>query len=544
MKYYFKISFLIFSASFLLISFISFPAQSVEKITTFQGQQISDQFGISLCGAGDFNGDGYQDLLVGANLEDSGGDAAGRCYLYFGGMSADSIPDLTFTGAPGERMGTRVAGGGDINNDGFSDVAVYASGASEDPGRVYLFLGGCSPDGIPDLVLEGSASGDRFGRGLCLNGDLNADGFDDLVVGACEADSTGAVYIYFGGDPMDQDPDLILYGEGAGDFFGYTVDCGGDINGDGEDDLLVGAPRNDESDIWAGKAYAYLCGAAMDTVADAEMTGVSVGDAFGSAAKIIGDINGDSIDDYIVSAPYYNSLFGDDVGKVYFFLGAAIVDGTPDDALVGEFMEEQFGYSISSTDVDGDGTGDMIIGAPGYGGASVQLGKVYLFTGTYPLPATAAFTDVGTDTTSGLGISVAGAGRFTMHSGGGGSLAAGGWNIGGKGAALLYGEEVVVTDSGPPDEGFPHQVEIYPNPTSAGFSINCILGHREEVNIGIYDVAGRKVSDIPAGIHGKGQFVQEWNPASGCRGSLAGGVYFVMVRIGERSFTRKVLIMK
>ncbi|MFO7915019.1 MAG: FG-GAP-like repeat-containing protein [Candidatus Krumholzibacteriales bacterium] len=522
---------------------ISFKIEAVEKITTFRGEHLNDQFGISMHSAGDFNGDGYLDLVIGANLEDSGGDAAGRCYLYLGGMAPDSIPALTFTGSQGDRFGTRVAGGGDINNDGYDDIAVYARGEAGDPGYVYIFFGGCSPDGIPDIVLEGTDPGGRFGQGISLEGDLNGDGCEDLVIGASEADSSGVVYIYYGANPFDQAADLIIHGENSGDMFGSMVTAGGDVNGDGYDDLLVGAPRNDDSAVWAGKAYLYLGGTALDTIPDLSMTGVSTGDGFGTAGKFIGDLNGDSIDEMIVSAPYFNNIYGDDVGIIYLFLGTSSPDGMHDGVITGELYYEQFGYSLASTDVDGDGTEDIIAGAPGYGGPGVQFGKVYLYRGEYPLPSSPLFTHQPADTTGSLGISVAGPGRFAMHQGGGGSFAAGGWNIEGKGAVNLYGEQIIVTDIDPVEEIKENLVDIYPNPTRSSFSIRCLLAERSEVSMALYDVAGRKIDEIAGGTYGKGMIVQDWKPGKG-RKKLSRGVYFVAVRIGERTFTRKILVMK
>ncbi|MDZ7860937.1 MAG: T9SS type A sorting domain-containing protein [Candidatus Krumholzibacteriota bacterium] len=517
---------------------------SIEKITTFPGEYQNDQFGISVSTAGDFNGDGYIDLVVGANLEDSGGDAAGRCYLYLGGMTPDSIPDMTFTGSTADRLGTRVAGGGDINNDGYDDIAVYASGSSGDPGEVYIFLGGCSLDGVPDAVLTGTKSGDRFGRGMSINGDINGDGCSDLIIGASEADSSGTVYIYFGGNPFDTDEDITINGENTGDFFGDMVDAGGDVNGDGEDDLLIGAPRNDDGAVWGGKAYLYLGGAAFDTIPDASMTGASIGDWFGAAGKIVRDLNADSMDEMIVSAPYFNNIYGDDAGIIYLFLGASNPDGIQDGTIPGGSYEEQLGYSLSCTDADGDGIEDIIAGAPGYGGAGVQFGRVYLFKGEYPLSSSPLFTYQSADTLGELGISVAGLRHFTRHDGGGGSFTAGGWNIGGTGTASLFGEEIIVTDSDTAEEISKQVVDIYPNPASSDLKIRCTLAKRDEVRMAIYDVTGRKITDIAEGVYGKGALIRSWNPRNNGENPLSRGVYFVVVRIGERAFTRKLLIMK
>ncbi len=545
MRNYSKLNWFIFIISFSLLFFAATGAEGVETLITFEGENSNDQFGISLCNAGDVNGDGYQDLLVGANLEDSGGDAAGKCYLYFGGMTPDSIPDLTFTGVEGEQFGLTVSGGGDINGDGFSDIAIHAPGPPDSSGKIYIFFGSYSMDSLPDLVLSGAPSEHHFGRAIALDGDLNNDNYDDLVAGAPEsADSAGAVYLYLGGNSPDCSADLTIHGEQSGDFFGDMISTGGDVNGDGIDDMIVGAPRNDDAAILAGKAYLYLGGTPMDSLPDMQITGSSIGDAFGSAGDILSDINGDSIDEILISSPYFNNINGPDVGKIDLFLGDEMPDSIPDGTMVGELAGELFGYSVSSADIDGDGKNDIISGAPEYGDTVSQKGRVYLYRGIYPVASTPMFTDVSDDAYDGLGISVAGLEIFTRHEGDGGSFAAGGWNIDNRGAAILYGEPVSVTGSSPAEKISGHKVNIFPNPTQSELEIRCLLNSRAKISIAIYDVNGRRVASIPAGIHPEGLTTKKWNLLRGKQTKLSTGIYFVKVNIGRCYYTRKVLVIR
>src|SRR5262249_47181052 len=131
------------------------------------GEAPGDLFGISVASAGDVNGDGYADVIVGAYSNDAGGNNAGRAYVYFGGPTPDAVPDLVFTGpSPFARLGCSVASAGDVNGDGYADMIVgaFQSNANGfESGQANLYLGGPSADAVADLVLVGVASGDRFG---------------------------------------------------------------------------------------------------------------------------------------------------------------------------------------------------------------------------------------------------------------------------------------------------------------------------------------------------------------------------------------------
>ena len=207
----------------------------------------NEDVGSDVANAGDFNGDGYPDVIVGAN---NWGGAQGRAYIYFGGPGADSIPDVTLTGTSVgvERFGTAVSGAGDVNGDGFADVIVgayLADTIANNVGKAYLFHGGAVPDVTPDVIFAGTTEDDRFGIDVSGAGDFNGDGFDDIIVGADQAfagANLGKAYLYYGGPGMDAVPDLTLLGEFfGGSRFGSSVSDAGDFNGDGYDDVVVGA---------------------------------------------------------------------------------------------------------------------------------------------------------------------------------------------------------------------------------------------------------------------------------------------------------------
>ena len=152
------------------------------------GAAVGDFLGWSVAAAGDVNGDGYADVIVGAWANDTGGTNAGAVYVYFGGPTADAVADVTlFAEAPGDVFGITVAGAGDVNGDGYDDVIVGATqndAAGVNAGRAYVYFGGLGMDAVADLTLTGEAAGDNFGISVAAAGDVNGDGYDDVIVGA------------------------------------------------------------------------------------------------------------------------------------------------------------------------------------------------------------------------------------------------------------------------------------------------------------------------------------------------------------------------
>ncbi|HEV8320470.1 MAG TPA: VCBS repeat-containing protein, partial [Myxococcota bacterium] len=264
---------------------------------TLTGEAAGDDFGYAVASAGDVNGDGFDDVVVGAPLSDGSGIDAGRAYVYLGGPGAtfDPAPDGTLDGdAVGDYFGFAVASAGDVNGDGFIDIFIGAprnDAAGVDAGcaRVYLGGAGLALDPAPDATLTGEAADDRFGDSVAPAGDVNGDGFGDIVVGAPLNDAAGTIagraYVYLGGPgaTIEPTPDGTLTGASAGDSFGYSVAGAGDVNGDGFDDVVVGAYVNDAGGTNAGRAYVYLGGpgATIDLVADGIFTGEAAGDYFG-----------------------------------------------------------------------------------------------------------------------------------------------------------------------------------------------------------------------------------------------------------------------
>ena len=352
----------------------------------------SDWFGYSVSTAGDVNGDGYDDIIVGANRNEAGGNNAGRAYIYFGGTGMDNIPDVTLTGeTAGDQFGVSVSIAGDLNGDGYSDVIVgapYNDAGGTDAGRAYIYFGGASMDNVADVILNGAAAGDDFGSSVCTAGDVNGDGYNDVIVGTPNNDaggnSAGQAYIYFGGVNMDNNEDVILTGAAADDRFGYSVSTAGDLNGDDYSDVIVGAYHNDAGGTDAGRAYIFFGGISVDNTADIILTGESASDIFGNSVSVAGDVNGDGYGDVIIGAQYSDAS-GTNTGRSYIYFGGASMDNTADVIMNGENLGDWFGSSVSfAGDVNGDGYSDVLVGAERNDGGGTDAGRAYLYLSSSP----------------------------------------------------------------------------------------------------------------------------------------------------------------
>ncbi|MCB0729331.1 MAG: FG-GAP repeat protein, partial [Ignavibacteriae bacterium] len=163
---------------------------------TMTGEGDNDYFANSVSTAGDINGDGYSDVVIGSIYYSL---LTGKAYVYFGGTLMNNIADVTITsGTPGIDFGSSVSSAGDVNGDGYSDFIIGARRNST-PGRAFIFFGGASPDSIPDVSMTGEATGNYFGNSVSSAGDVNGDGYSDVIVGAFGYSSnTGRAYLYNG----------------------------------------------------------------------------------------------------------------------------------------------------------------------------------------------------------------------------------------------------------------------------------------------------------------------------------------------------------
>lgn len=309
------------------------------------GEAEGDQSGSSVSGAGDVNGDGLADVIIGAPFAEPKGYCSGRTYVAFGKVDTAPVQlsDLSrgeggfvLDGAAEEDCsGVAVSGAGDVNGDGLDDLIVGAHLADpngDKSGRTYVVFGKADTGlvelndiagGVGGFALDGEAEVDISGARVSDAGDVNGDGLDDVIIGAHFADPNGSKsgrsYLVFGKADTERVQlraiaagvgGFALDGEAENDFAGAAVGRAGDVNGDGLDDLIIGASYADPTDNGSGRTYVVF--GKLDTER-VQLGALSGHDGFmldgeaglahsGLTVSGAGDVNGDGLDDVIMSS--------------------------------------------------------------------------------------------------------------------------------------------------------------------------------------------------------------------------------------------------
>ncbi len=369
-----------------------------------------DQSGFAVSAAGDVNGDGFDDLIIGAFGADPNGSRSGSSYVVFGKSTpfASTQSLSTLDGSNGFRLdgeginhnsGFAVSAAGDVNGDGFDDLIIGAYSASPNgtlSGSSYVMFGSSSPFNatmnLSSLVgsngfrLDGEVSS-RSGQAVSFAGDINDDGFDDLFIGAPHAFPngfySGSSYVVFGSSSpfnaimnlssLDGNNGFRLDGLAANYLLGRSVSAAGDINGDGIDDLILGAiGANANGNTSSGSSFVIYGTntpftptvnlSTLDSSSGFRIDGVANNDQSGFAVNTAGDVNGDGIDDLIVGAPYTDSN-GNQSGSSYVVFGKIGAPLVSFDLNLVDFGDTILGTSsdIRTVTLNNSGNGPAVI---------------------------------------------------------------------------------------------------------------------------------------------------------------------------------------
>ena len=394
--------------------------------TILAGDQSGSQFGWSVSGAGDVNGDGFDDVIVGAWEYDYGGVDGGAVFVFHGGFYGltNIVGTLLGAEADGDRFGYSISDAGDVNGDGYDDVIVgapYYSSAlfTEEEGRSYIYYGSSNGLTITDVkMLEVDNDNDHFGWSVSGAGDVNGDGYDDVIVGVPKHDNgqvrEGAAYIYHGSDAGIIDiAATLLESNQEKAYFGWSVSGAGDVNGDGYDDVIVGSLWYDNGESDEGMAFVYhgsITG--ISTSVRTQLEANQDYAEFGNSVSDAGDVNGDGYDDVIVGAHFYDNGENDE-GVAFVYEGSSHgIDPTAMTLLERNQEAAQFGESVSGVgDVNGDSYGDLIVGAYLYTSGETEEGASFVYYGSIDgIETTVGSQQEANQNSAQFGLSVSGAG--------------------------------------------------------------------------------------------------------------------------------------
>jgi len=497
-------------------------------LATMSGDSVGDEFCV-VANVGDVNGNGYPDVLVGA----PGGEYA---KLHFGGASFDTIPDLIFRDEKQyTRFGCSVAGDGDVNGDGYPDIVIGASSTWVGPsfpdrsitaaGAAYVYFGGPGMDTIPDLELFVGNWEEQvgwyygFGKAAIIAGDVNGDGYDDIVIGAAndDYDAHGRVYIYFGGPDIDAEYDILLEGEDHFDNFGLSISVVGDINKDGFDDVLIGAPQLLSDN--PGKAYLVYGGEEINLLAATVFIGDStmVGNYYGNVVAGLGDVNGDGYPDVGIMAQHY----------IRIFLGGPNIDLVPNITMISVI---DFWYISGLGDLNKDGYDDIGVVSKHFelllGSAVIDTMPDISFDNWYsPI---CRLGDINFDSYIDIGL-----------------CRSGGWDPIGKVYIYSYGKPNKINEGSSFLKDF-RLYQNYPNPYNIVTTIIFSLPEVSQVKTEVYDLTGRRVAVLCDRHYPAGTYSVQFDGSA-----LASGIYILRSRMASienpdkpQVFTRKMMLMK
>jgi hypothetical protein len=366
---------------------------------TAEIDQESAGFGFSVASAGDVNADGYDDVIVGASKYDNGENNEGAAFLYLGSSGGPSTTYdwMVESDEAVAHLGGSVATAGDVNGDGYDDVIVGVTGL-DNGGGAWTFHGSSTgPSLVPDWAVQcDQPSNSAFGRRVSTAGDVNGDGYDDVIVGAplYEWDNPhgliqdGRAFVYHGSAlGLSLEPDWITAGNQSNANYGHSVRTAGDVNSDGYDDVIVSANEFDNGETDEGRVFVFHGSASgLSPEPDWTYENNDVEACLGTSAGTAGDVNSDGYDDVIVGAAYLSCWTANlsPLGRAYVFHGSE--SGLSSEPVwIAELAETGalFGIPVwTAGDVNSDGYDDVIVGAFWYDNGENNEGAAFLYLGS------------------------------------------------------------------------------------------------------------------------------------------------------------------
>ena len=494
---------------FIVLSLIAttlFAQDELKLLTTVHGEKEGDMYSV-VDAVGDVNGDGFDDFIV-------GGSSGEYVKLYFGGSPFDTLDCIRFVQGTWRRVNVSGCGKGDLNGDGYNDFVINTAYFVDDY-RVEIYYGGKDKKNYdtPDLTITNNGWYYGFG-GRSIIGDLNGDGYDDLVISAPndDYDAHGRVYIYFGGKDMDTECDVFLEGKEPFDMFGKSVSIVGDVNNDGYDDLLVGAPQFLAEDK-PGKAYLFFGGEEIGFDNSVEFVGTdSINASYGTSVSGLGDINNDGFKDFGIAAQdYVNIILGDNnIDSTNFF---------------NTYTNNEISFIGGLSDFNKDSYSDYVIVRKDiniYNGASIPDTIPDIDFDFWASPV-CNIGDINGDDKDEIAFGIGG-----------------GWDPSGRVEIYAYGK---INDA---EESFINTIptnyiinQNYPNPFNPTTTISYTLPETGAVQIKIYDLLGREVTKLVDEQKSAGKYTIQWNGSN-----YASGIYFYSVTFGGQRLYKKMLMIK